>query len=153
MQSKDYDLFRDLMAGMAEVYAKELSTTLLDAYWLALKSWPFSEFADACAILMQGCKFMPRPSEFYDLRKTAVTPACEWWRQAVAIARNGSYRAGERVADESAHQAIEAMGGYAAIGRCEEEKLHFFERRFEENFDRFMERELLLAPPKLKAIQ
>lgn len=103
MQQADFKRFHAVMAGMAKLYERELDNILLDAYWLALRDWPFEEFQAAAARLMQTSEFMPRPAAFNALRESARKQlAAEAWftkgtsdnpraNRAMKIATQGRY--------------------------------------------------------------
>lgn len=138
MQPTDADPFRNIMRGMCKLYAQEPDAVLLDAYWLALGSWTLAEFSQAAAHLMANTKFMPRPADFNDLRKASRPVAAEAWVKAIQSCstawRPSGYHAGTS-GDPLIDNAVRAIGGYAAIAQCEQDKLHFLERRFTEIYE------------------
>lgn len=134
MLQADFERFRNVLAGMAELFKTELSTVLLDAYWLALREWPLDEFEQAAGHLMGSEEFMPRPVKFNQLRKAHLPTAGEAFAAAVSHAASGAWRRGDS-GDASVDRAVRAIGGYVVIAMCEEEKLPFLERRFSEHFE------------------
>jgi hypothetical protein len=136
MQSTDFERFHVLLLGMGELYTKEISRPLLDAYWVALRDWDLEAFEAACAHLMQHQTFMPRPSEFTALRKAGRETAGEVFagiRQWLKYTPNG-YMLDPKTPRIIA-SAIRAIGGANAYAMCDEEKLPFLERRFCEHYD------------------
>lgn len=136
MQATDFERFRVLMIGMGELYGKEISGPLLDAYWVALRKWEIKPFEEACAHLMGNATFMPRPADFTALQKAGRETAGEVFsniRQYLKYTPNGYTLHPEtpRVIES----AIRAMGGANAYAMCDEEKLPFLERRFCEHYD------------------
>lgn len=136
MQSTDFERFHVLMLGMGELYGKEISGPLLDAYWVALRSWELPDFEAGCAHLMANATFMPRPAEFTALRKAGRETAGEVFagiRQYLKYTPNGYTLQPDtpRVIES----AIRAMGGPNAYAMCDEEKLPFLERRFCEHYE------------------
>ena len=145
MQATDAKRFRDLLRGMGRMFGQEPDGLVLDAYWLALRDWDYADFESAAAHLMAHAKFMPRPGEFNQLRKAALPTAGESWASVLDYVRRGFHRwigGGVSVNDSVKPEldpvttrAVQAMGGFQTIAMCDEEKLHFLERRFCEHFE------------------
>lgn len=134
VQPTDFTRFRAVLAGMAELYQRELSGTLLDAYWLALRDWTLPDFEAAAASLMASATFMPRPADFNVLRRAAETTGAEAWQYVLAnCARWRSGQAGDR--DPAIDAALRAIGGNQRVALCHIDKLPFLEKRFLEMFD------------------
>ena len=137
MQDTDAARFRAVMHGLCKVYAVEPDAALLDAYWLALHSWPLSEFEAAAAQLMRVSKFMPRPADFNDLRKAAEPTPGEAWTLAMKVRGHWERRPdirseiGARI-----DRAALAVGGYTAMGMANiETELPHMQRRFLQFYD------------------
>ena len=69
MNRTDFQSFAKIMAGLGELYSKQVSDALMDIYWNSLSSWTIDEFKLASSQLVQTCTFMPKPSDFFALRK------------------------------------------------------------------------------------
>lgn len=143
MQQVDFQRFKSLMNGMAKLYERELDTAMLDAYWLALQDWELEHFEAAVVQLLRTSKFMPRPSEFHDLRKAGRQTAGEAWAQVLKYVRtdyspsglpclNG--RVAPRFSPET-KRAVEAIGGFRTIAFSEISQTPFLEKRFCEHFE------------------
>ena len=114
---------------MAELFQRELSAALLDAYWLTLRDWALADFEAAAGHLMARCHFMPRPADFTELQKAGQMTASEAW--AHALARCSRWREGKSGDDDPAiDAAIRAVGGNRTIAMHPSDKLVFLERRF-----------------------
>ncbi len=137
MQAADYPRFQAVMTGMAELYQRELSGPLLDAYWLALSSWGLSEFEAAAAELMKTCEFMPKPVAFNTLRKAGRATAGEAWAEVLECARRGL----ELPDDPLLRRAVHAIGGIRAVAMSDVDKTHFLEKRFCEHFESIQDAE------------
>jgi hypothetical protein len=136
MQSSDFERFRNVMAGMGEMYGKELSPPLLDAYWLSLRSWSLADFQDAAAHLMGSGQFMPKPADFNALRKAGRPTPSEAWLTATHSLQWGLH--GHTVrdgCDPLIAKAIHAIGGPTVIAMTPTDKLPFVERRFCEVYE------------------
>lgn len=132
MQSHDFQQFRNTMAGMAEIFQRELSGPLLDAYWLALNDWPLADFQAASKRLMAACTFMPRPADYTALRKAARPTAGEVWPLVLNHAARGLYRSAKL--DELTERAVAAVGGWQAVSRCDMDQVHWLEKRFKDQY-------------------
>jgi len=55
--------FKELMTRTAEVFQRDLTKTLLDAYWEILAHYSDSEVEVAFAKALRGCQFFPKPVE------------------------------------------------------------------------------------------
>jgi len=136
----DFNRFKAVMVGMAKLYERELDGVLLDAYWISLRGWSLEEFEQAAAHLMGTEEFMPRPAAFNALRKAERSTTGEAWATAVEHARSSNYRSG-LLGDPAVDGAVRALGGYVAIARCDEDRLHFLERRFAEHYEAIQDAE------------
>lgn len=137
MQTDDFPRFRQVMAGMAKVYERDLDAVLLDGYWLALRDWPLADFERAAAHLIATAEHMPRPAAFTALRKplTRVNPG-DAWARVLDHCRAGAYRDGSGIDQGGAiDRAVAGLGGYQAVAMHDIDKLHFLERRFAERLE------------------
>jgi hypothetical protein len=145
MQVDDFERFRAVMTGMAEVFQRELSAPLLDAYWLSLREWELTEFEAAAAELMRTSEHMPRPAAFMGLKRRGRATPGEAWAEALAYARRGYNpnfpRLPQRglLTDPVVARAIDAIGGYQALAASSPESTQFLERRFAEHFESIQE--------------
>lgn len=139
MQTEDFERFREVMGGLAELYQRELSKPLLDAYWVCLFDWEFEEFQEAAVELMRTQNFMPRPAQFTQLRKAGLPLAGESWAKVLAAVRGGAYRNTGVIVDALTDQAVRNIGGYQAIAMGDSSKTCFLEKRFCETFNELRE--------------
>lgn len=164
MQQSDFPKFQAVMAGMAELYQRDLSQPLMDAYWLALRDWSLEEFQQAAGHLMANNTFMPRPADFNALRKASRPTPAEAWLKAVAASGKswtpqgftGSASCGDPLIDK----AVRALGGYGVIAECDTDKLHWFEKRFAEIYDDMQDAEdvresvpMIAGPSQVKRVE
>lgn len=142
MQASDFPRFQAVLTGMAELYQRELSGPLLDAYWLALTEWSLREFEAAAAQLMKTEEFMPRPVAFNNLRKAGRVTAAEVWIEVLDHARHDSpnFMNGHvKGLSELANRALRAIGGLHSVAMSDPTKTTFLERRFTEVYDQLSE--------------
>lgn len=131
MQAADFARFKAIITGMAELYQRELSGPLLDAYWISLTDWDLAEFEVAAGQLMKTSEFMPRPVAFNQLRKAGRPTAGESWAEVLNCARRGL----PLPCDETLRRAVAAIGGIRTVMMSDVEKTPFLERRFVEHFE------------------
>jgi hypothetical protein len=123
MRTDDYSRFRAVMTGMAKVYEREIDAPLLDAYWLALRTWDLGDFESAAGHLIGTSKFMPRPADFNGLRQAAELTAGEAWALALSGA---ALDPGSRIA-----RAAAIVGGQQHMRMADIERdLPHIQRRF-----------------------
>lgn len=129
MNATDFPKFKSLMNGMSRMYGQDSDGAVLDAYWLALRDWSLKDFEDAAALLMRTAKFMPRPSEFHELRKANEPTAGEAWTKVLETIRTMNPREGARI-DDRTDRVIGAMGGYGNLAMANSESLPFRAKEF-----------------------
>jgi hypothetical protein len=142
MQSTDFERFHALLIGMGELYGKDISTPLLDAYWVSLRDWELADFESACGHLMAHATFMPRPAEFTALRQAGRETAGEIFagiRRYIEYSPYGYTLAANTPRAVAA--AIRAMGGADAYAMCDVDKLPFLEKRFCQHYEEIIEHE------------
>lgn len=129
MQPTEGDRFRNLLRGMGRMYGQEPDALVLDAYWIALRDWEFSDFQAAAAHLMATAQFMPRPAEFNALRRAGEPTPAEAW--SVALPGCKHWRTPEQLPNGRIARAAAAVGGFRAIAMSDvESDLPHVQRRF-----------------------
>ncbi len=98
-----------------------------------MQKWSIDEFEIAAQHLLTACEFMPTPKDFEDLRKAGRHTSGEAFINARETARKGWRK--KTCGVDLIDRAVNAIGGYDAIGMCETDKLHFLERRFAEHYE------------------
>ena len=134
MTPSDRKAFLEVVVGLAELKGKLLSAPALELYWNAMQRWRIDDFRAAASHLVSSCEFMPTPKDFEDLRKAARETPGEAWARAIGHAASSAYRSGP-TGDGLLDRAVRALGGYVAIAMCDEDRLHFLERRFTEIYE------------------
>jgi hypothetical protein len=120
--------------GIATIRKSPLTPEALDLWWGCMADWSIEDFKAAAIQVLKTSEFMPMPKHFEDLRKALRPTAIEAWAAAVSHAASSAYRRGP-IGDHRIDMLVRGLGGYIAIAMCEEDKLHFLERRFCEHFD------------------
>lgn len=149
MRTEDFERFHAVLAGMAELYNRDLSPVLLDAYWLALRDWSLTDFEQVAGHLMGTATFMPRPADFNALRKAGQETAAEAWVRVVR--QSPRWRTGEQGDEDPLIDAcIRAIGGNEVIAMTDVADLHWLEKRFTAAYDELRDAtETRLALPYL----
>ena len=131
MQPEDRRAFLEVIVGFAELKGKALSAPALELYWNAMQAWSIEDFRAAANHLVGTCQFMPTPKDFEDLKRAGKPTTAEAWlsaRKACMWTIQGYIeRPGT---DPLISQALRTIGGANALAICDEDKLHFLERRF-----------------------
>jgi hypothetical protein len=133
MQPTDFQAFKLIMAGMGRVFSADTDGVMLDAYWLALKSWPLDEFEAAAAHLLANSQFMPKPADFNQLRKTAGEhSAGEAWAKVLHTIRTMNPWEAMPSVDPKTDAVVCQLGGYRALAMTKSDDMHWREKRFAE---------------------
>lgn len=130
MTKNDRPQFVHILTGLADHYSQEVSDAGLDLWWSAMKHWPLDEFTTAANMLIRRVKFMPKASDFEELRRGSVMTATEAWGEVLSHL-TGAYREGG--IDELTDKAVEMVGGYYALAHCA--NLDFKRRDFIEAYE------------------
>lgn len=133
MAPDDFPRFRAVLAGMAELYQRELSPTLLDAYWLALRDWSLDDFEAGAGHLIATAKFLPRPADWNELRKAAMPTGGEAWNAAIAACLGWRY--GTASVDPLTDRVVAMLGGYQHLALEPLDTQHFTRNKFLELYD------------------
>lgn len=135
MNADDRRSFGEIVAMLARTYDRTADAALIASWWSLMQDWTVAEFDAAARQLAcePGRTRMPTPGEFAALRQRASRlSADDAWPAIVLNVRTSAYRRGELAAPAGSpiDRAIHAIGGYQAIGRTNEDELHFVKARF-----------------------
>lgn len=134
MLQADFPRFREILAGMAEVYQRELSGPLADAYWLALQDWTLPDFEAAARNLLTTSQFFPRPADFAAIRNAAnKRTAGEAWLEALDACPNWRY--GTASVDPLTDRVVAMLGGYKHLAMEPLDQQHWTAKRFTEMYE------------------
>jgi hypothetical protein len=142
MRTEDRKTFTEIMIGFAELKGKTLSAAAITLLWNAMQDWSIAELQQAANRLLKTCKFMPGPTDFEELRKTATQRnGAEIWddvRQYLKYQPNGFTL--DPNTPRAIAAAIMACGGANAIAMCNESELHWMRERFCRHYDQLTDR-------------
>lgn len=114
MTEQDRDQFAEVMAVLASIFEKQLSTTLVEAYFSALNGLSIEQIRTAANLIVRNSRFFPKPAEFYELAQgnTEDQAAQAWALLLRTLSQVGSYRS-LYVTDGTMAAAIrETWGGW-----------------------------------------
>ena len=112
---KDLIRFKKCMAGLGEVFGKEITGVMSDVYWEVLRPFSDSVCVKAFNQAIVNCRFFPRPSELLEFIKPSGDMESEaqlaWTDVEKAVKKHGPY-ASVRFENKVIHGVIDAMGGW-----------------------------------------
>lgn len=164
MTPADQPAFLAVLNGLAAIKpGKGLTAEALDLWWLAMREWSLADFKAAASHLAKSHEFMPSPFHFEQLRKAGRPTAGEAWAKVLDYVRKGYTRwtDGGISANGTAPQlddltlrVVAALGGFDQIAMCQNDKLHFLERRFAEHHaDMQDSQDVRVAVPQIAGTQ
>lgn len=148
MTPTDKPGFVAVLVGLAAVKpGKGLTPEALEIWWNAMQRWELADFREAASHLARSVEFMPSPYDFEQLRRAGRRTSQEAWSEVLEFVRKGFHRFKDdwglsitdrtqgRKLDDRIERAVHCLGGYKAIAMCDEDKLHFLGRQFNEAYD------------------
>jgi len=141
MNNQDYNEFKSKMTAMGELYSKDISDSLLDIYWNALKNISIQDFNKGISLHtvdQDSGRFFPKPANIYgnvtvsqgQYDDNAADSANLAWEQVMLAA------SGRRVdiTDQKALAAIRSQGGINRIGLTNYDDLVWVKKEFIEAY-------------------
>ena len=114
---------------LAVAHQVEVTTVLLEAYYLALKDLPDDQISQRGEWLLKTSAYFPKPAEFRD-SSSAEDDAPEAYRILNdAIARHGYMRHVD-FEDKAINAAVRSLGGWQAACDVTDEQEPFYRARF-----------------------
>lgn len=157
MTEKDYEKFREGLAGIYGFYDKEINMFVLDIWWNALKPFDTPAIIQAFnrhVINTESGKWLPKPADIIRMLRgsTQDSALMAWAKVDKALRHKGTYV--DVVFDDPLiHRVLHDMGGWIALGQKNEDEWPFVAREFENRYRGFRERsELPDYPPVLIGI-
>ncbi len=114
---KDKIAFKNFMTLLGELFGKEISDTLKNAYWMILQPYSDGQCKKAFEVALTTCKFFPKPSEILELinGNQGEQATLAWLRVHEAVKSVGPYESIDFSDDRAINSAIEAMGGWVHL--------------------------------------
>lgn len=117
MKDEDKKNFAVAMRAIFELWSKEVTTTKLRMYWVALSDLTIDEFAVGVQRALSECRFIPSPAEIRELsgRLTSEDRCVSAWGDAIhAVATCGVYRS-VAFRDQAINAVIRNCGGWVVF--------------------------------------
>jgi hypothetical protein len=148
--------FVNMMSGVAEIYGKKMSETLLDVYWFTLEKYEFEQIKTSIGMHMSNPdtgQFMPKPADFirYIEGKSQDRALFAWKKLIQAVKQWGSYQS-IVFDDPLIHHVVDEMGGWILFCRSEEAKLPFLFQDFSRHYVACLTRSMQDYPKQLTGI-
>jgi hypothetical protein len=156
MTSHDRSEFAALLAEVLGFYRQQTSPFAMSVWWEACKGFELAQVRQAMtahALDPDRGHFAPMPADIIRaLVPSSNDAAHKAWGQLLEQVRAvGSY--GNPKIDDTARNALAAMGGWGTLCRSDERELPFLQKRFIDGYKQHLEqdkREALAAPESLR---
>ena len=142
METRDISKFTSMMAGIGELYAKTISSHLIDIYWQALKRFDLIDVQSAFQTHINNpdCgQFFPKPADVVRfIEGSGETKALHAWAKVEkSIIQVGSYQS--IVFDDAIiHAVIEDMGGWIKLCAIKNDDMPFRANEFQKRYMGFI---------------
>lgn len=125
-------ILSNYMAMMGELFDKNVSSTLMEAYWKALEPYSDAEVETAFKRLVTTARFFPKPAEVLEaINGPQVDQAVlAWQRVDKAVREHGPYES-VQFDDAAIHGAIELMGGWVQFQNVHVDEWKWKQKDFE----------------------
>ncbi len=156
MNQEDKILFATMMAGIAELHGKKLSTQLLEIYWRCLIEYQIDDIKTALkyhAIDPDCGQFMPKPADIVRmLVGNSSEQSLQVWSTVLKATQSvGCYKT--IVFDNSIiHAVINEMGGWVKLCQTLEDSLPFTGKEFQKRYQFYLRQQTFTYPNKLVGI-
>jgi hypothetical protein len=142
---KNKKLLAEYMAMFGEVYDKEITKTLIKAYWACLAGFTDEQVEDAFKEAVTSLKFFPKPAELISIitRKSNSNTLDAWnaWGEVV-----GCLDSGEKPRDPKTLETVRRLGGWEHLQLCTYGELVWIEKKFKDNYNNIKEHNLNMLP-------
>ncbi len=138
MQADNIPKFTVLMAGIGELYGKNISSQLIDIYWQVLKKYELHDVQCAFQAHVKNpdCgQFFPKPADIVRfIEGSGETKALMAWAKVDrAIVQVGRYQS-VVFDDPLIHVVIENMGGWVKLCAMNNEQMPFNANEFQKRY-------------------
>lgn len=139
MAQLDLGSFAVGITALEEVFDKDLSDRVKDAYFAALSRLTPEQWETAVNRCIAECRFLPRPAELLERSGVNADPEAEALEALAqvrrAIGAHGRYRSVDFTDDPAINAALRSLGGWiAACELSEEEWSRFKSREFRQAY-------------------
>jgi hypothetical protein len=154
MRPSDKAKFLEVLGGVHDFYGKELSSFAGKVWWQACERFEVEQVTKALSAHLMDAehgRFMPKPADIVrQLQGTNTDRSLLAWGKVMdAAQRVGAYTS-VGFDDGLVHAAIEDIGGWVALCRCEMDELPFLQRRFCDSYKAYAGRTDVTFPAYLR---
>ena len=129
---KNKKKFSEFMAGMGEVFDKEITRTVSQVYWGALAPFSDEQCDQAFNMALATCKFFPKPADLLEIiRGREQDKAVEAWMIVDRAMREHGTYASLNFGDPKILACIESLGGWEYLGTLDEREWAYKRKEFE----------------------
>lgn len=156
MHSRDLEKFTILIAGIGELYGKNISDHLVDIYWQVLKQYQFEDVHNAFQSHIQNpdCgQFLPKPADIVRwIEGSGETKALLAWAKVErAVIQIGSYQS-VVFDDPLIHAVLENMGGWVKLCSMKNDQMPFYANEFQKRYMGYVNKSPERHPKHLSGI-
>lgn len=134
-------LFAEYMTMLGEIYDKEVTKTVIKAYWVCLNPYTDEEVEEAFKEVMTTLKFFPKPVELISIIRRRYSNALNAWKEVMV-----GLESGEKPKDPKTLEVVRRLGGWDYLGRCTYDELHWKEKQFKENYEDIKDGDIIMLP-------
>jgi hypothetical protein len=139
---KNQEAFKQNLAGLAEVFGREITPSLGQIYWTTLKEFSDEQVSNAITQAVATLKFFPKPAELREIiTGTSDEAAHEAWGEALRCLERG------KAPPEYLHEITRQLGGWGNLKRKTYRDLDFIKRDFIELYATKTERGVIEHKP------
>jgi hypothetical protein len=156
MKPAEHKPFAQLLSDAMAFYRRDISRFALDVWWQACQPFDIEQVTAAFtahAMDPERGQFAPTPADLVRVLQGTQTDRSlvAWGKVLEAIQRVGAYQS--PVFDDGLiHAAVEDVGGWVAVCRCETNDLPHVQRRFCESYRAYARRPGTAFPPRLAGV-
>jgi hypothetical protein len=139
----DKNKFVELMAGLSQLYDKELSQFALNLYYEILENYDYLQIESAIKQVISTNKYncIPKPAEILEfLEGTRDDKALLAWLQVMEAVQKGGYYASIEFSDPIISHAVNELGGWQWLCCSQKDDLPFIEKRFMDLYRLFIKK-------------
>lgn len=138
MLPNEFAAFRDLMKGVHDFYAKDLSEFAMSVWWESMRQYDLPAVQQAMnrhVMNPDAGQFMPKPADVVRmLGGTTADAALRAWAKVDRAVRQVGPYASVAFDDALIHRVLHDMGGWVGLGQKSEDEWPFVAREFETRY-------------------
>lgn len=148
--------FLKLLFGMGEIFDKQITDFIIDAYYEIFKDFSLDEIKKAFTLCVKSYKYntLPKPAEILGfLVESQEDKLIKAWMQVNKAIHEGGFYATVEFKDKIIHHCIDELGGWQWLCSQQQESMPFIEKRFYSIYKIFKKRRPNKTPRLLGFIE